>query len=227
MRNLTFAVLCLTAACGGDDGVDSNESARRAYLGLDKSIEKSIKLGFDGFNSASSANISPQMTTGAAGGTITVTGQVDQGSSANKGMRLNVGMVNYDDGDVPINDSGDTVHIVYDTATDTAMQPYLALQLKNFPNGTLDGTLDSNSTMTGVYLLDGDIKGELTLTLTIAGTTMAGAMAGDVVRVPGTTTITGTATNKDGGSYMINITLRTLSLSCMALSKAAHRSVKA
>jgi ethanolamine utilization protein EutQ (cupin superfamily) len=61
--------------------------------------------------------------------------------------------------------------------------------------------------MLGVYVLSGDLEGELTLNLTISGTTMAGAMAGDVVRVPGTTTITGTATNSDGGVYNINITI--------------------
>ena len=208
MRNFLNVALCVTAlaACGSDD-VDSDEEARRAYLCLDGSIEKSIALGFAGFNAASSANIDPQMTTGDAGGTLTITGQVDQGSSANKGMRLNVNMLDYDDGPVPYNDDGDTVHVVFDTAAESANQPYLNLSLKNFPNGTLEGTLDSNSTATGVYLLDGDIKGELDISLTIMGTTMAGATAGDVVRVPGATTVTGTAKNSDGGVYEINITI--------------------
>ena len=122
MRNLTCGLLCvlsLTAACGGDDAVDSDEQARRAYLGLDKSIQKSIDLGFQGFNAASSANIDPQMTTGTKAGTLTITGQVDQGSSNNKGMRLKVGMVGYNDGPFAINDDGDTIDVVYDTDTAT------------------------------------------------------------------------------------------------------------
>jgi hypothetical protein len=212
MRNLIYASLLvsslgLTVGCGGDDEVDSDESARRAYLGLDDSIAKSITLGFQGFNAASSANIDPQTAAGTKAGTLTVSGQVDQGSSANKGMRLIIGMVAYDDGDVPINEDGDTVHIVYDTATEVANQPYLNMSLKGIPTGTLEATLTSNSSMLGVYTLSGDIQGTLTLNLTIAGTLMAGATAGDVVRVPGTTTVTGTATNSDGGVYNIMLTI--------------------
>ncbi len=200
MRNfLASALLVFAVGCGSDD-VDSDEEARRAYLGLDDSIAKSITLGFQGFNAASSANIDPQMGMGTAGGTLTITGQVDQGSSANKGMRLYVGMVDYDDGDVVINEDGDTIHIVYDTNTDVTMQPYLQMQLKNIPTGTLEGTL------MGVYQLDGDIIGELTLNITFAGTLMAGT-GDDVLRVPGTTTVTGTATNGDGGVYDIMLTL--------------------
>lgn len=207
MRNLLYVALCLTAVGCSDDEIDSDEAARRAYLALDGSIEKSIALGFAGFNAASSANIDPQSGTGDDAGTITVTGKVDQGSSANKGMRLEVGLVDYDDGPVPYNDDNDTVHVVFDTEVDTLNQPSFDLQLKNFPNGTLEGTLTSGDAGNGVYLLSGDLQGELTLNLTINGTTMAGAMAGDVVRVPGATTITGTATNSDGGVYNINITI--------------------
>jgi hypothetical protein len=207
MRNLIYVALCVSAAACGSDDVDSDEQARRAYLGIDGSIEKSIALGFAGFNGASSANIDPQMTTGTAAGTLTINGQVDQGNSSNKGMRLSIGMVDYDDGDISINDDDDTIRVVYNTALEIAAQPYLDLQLKDFPNGALEGSLTSNSMMTGVYLLEGDIEGELTLNLTISGTTMAGATAGDVVRVPGATTITGTATNNDGGSYAINLTI--------------------
>src|SRR5689334_5942927 len=86
------------AACS-DDEVDSDEQARRAYLALDGSITKSLNLGFQGFNLATNANIDAQMTTGTKAGTLAVDGQVDQGSSDNKGMRLYVAMVGYDDGD--------------------------------------------------------------------------------------------------------------------------------
>ena len=210
MRNLTCVLVCALSATAigcSDDGVDSDEEARRAYLGLDKSIQKSIDLGFQGFNAASSANIDPQMTTGANAGTLTITGQVDQGASANKGMRLNVGMVGYNDGPFAINDDGDTIEIIYDTDPAPANQPYLSLSLKNIPTGTLEGMVTSNTSMLGVYKLSGAIEGTLTLNLTIAGTLMAGSGTQTVVRVPGTTTVTGTATNGDGGVYNISITI--------------------
>jgi hypothetical protein len=121
-------------------------------------------------------------------------------------MRLYVAMVGYDDGDVVVNEDGETVHIVYDTAADMAAQPYLDLKLNNVPTGTLTGTLDSNTAMTGVYVLSGDIEGELRLNVTISGMLMAGSGT-QVLRVPGSTTITGTATNSDGGVYNINVTL--------------------
>ena len=60
--------------------------------------------------------------------------------------------------------------------------------------------------MTGVYNISGDIEGTLTLNLTINGTLMAGTGT-QVLRVPGSTTVVGTATNQDDGVYDINITL--------------------
>ena len=193
------------AACS-DDEIDSDEQARRAYLALDGSIEKMLNLGFQGFNLATNANIDAQMTNGDKAGTVAVDGQVDQGSSSNKGMRLNVAMVGYDDGDVPYDDDDHTVHIVFDTSTDVTMQPYLDLKFANYPDGTMSGTLGPNTNLSGVYNLTGDIEGTLTLNVMIAGPTMAGAGT-TVVRVPGMTTIVGTATNSDGGVYDINITL--------------------
>src|SRR4051812_2313430 len=83
MRVLLLASLGL-AACSSDS-IDSDEQARRAYLGLDPSVEKSIALGFDGFNAASSANIPTQMAAGDLTGTIAIDGQVDQGASARPG----------------------------------------------------------------------------------------------------------------------------------------------
>lgn len=210
MRNLPCRslVLCLGLAASSllavgcsDEDLDSDEAARRAYLGLDGSIAKSIKLGFDGFNAASSANIAPQMTTGDTAGTLTITGQVDQGASANKGMRLYVGMVDYSDGEIVINDAGDTILVGYDTDPDPTLQPYLQMQLKNIPTGTLEGTL------MGTYLLSGDdLAGTVDLNLTFNGSLMD-AGGGDVARVPGSTTVTGTATNADGGTYMVNVTI--------------------
>jgi hypothetical protein len=196
-----FAIGC------SDDEIDSDEAARRAYLCLDKSISKSIDLGFSGYTDASSANIAPHTANGDAAGTLTVGGQVDQGVSNNKGMRLTIGMVGYDDGPVEYNSDHDKVHVVFDTSTTTTDQPYLDLMLKMIPTGTVDGMLTANTNMMGVYTLSGDIKGTLTLSLTISGHLMAGTGGAITARVPGMTTVTGTATNSDGGVYNIMITI--------------------
>lgn len=202
-------ILCaaaLLAGCDDSKEVSSDEDARRAYLGLDKSIENAINLGFKGFNAATNANIPPQTTNGVAAGTITVTGQVDQGVSPNKEMRLNLGLIGYDDGDIPINDDGDTIHVIYDTDNVVTNQPYLELKLMNIPTGTLAGSLTPNATMTGLYRISGDIAGTLAIDVAIAGSLMAGPN-NTVLRVPGTTTVQGTATNQDGGVYTIDIML--------------------
>lgn len=199
MTNLTrgavFALLAL-GACADDDDIDSDEEARRAYVGLDGSIAKSLTLGFAGFNAANSANIPPQMTAGVEAGTLVITGQVDQGSSDNKGMRLRVGMVGYTDGVVVLDD--ENIEITYDTDLDPASQPYLQLSLKNIPTGTLTGTL------TGTYHMTGDIIGDATLDLTFAGTLQADGAG--VMRAPGTTTVTGTAVSGEG-TYDVSLTL--------------------
>ncbi len=191
------------SACSDDDAIDSDEAARRAYLGLDGSIEKALNLGFAGFNSASSANIAPQMGTGDAGGVVTVTGQVDQGASANKEMRLYIAMVDYTDGIFQIDVEGEEdpieVNLTYDTSEVVLEQPFLHLSLRDVPDGTFTGEL------TGTYYLTGDIEGDVTLTLTMTGELMDGG-GGLVVRVPGLTTITGTATSGDG-LYNVAVTL--------------------
>ena len=204
MIRISFLLFAVgLAACGSDD-IDSNEEARRAYFGLDTSIEKSLTLGFAGFNSASSANISPQMATGTKAGTLVITGQVDQGSSDNKGMRLYVGMVGYTDGPLTIEYEGETIDVdlTYDTSTDMTMQPYLQLSLRNIPSGTFTGTL------TGTYLMTGDIEGEATLNLMFSGTLQPDpANPGDAtktIRAPGTTMVTGTADSGDG-TYTVNL----------------------
>lgn len=174
------------AACGGS-GVKNAHQAQQAYLGLDPSIDKAIQLGFDGYNSASSANIPPQTTHGADGGTLTVTGQVDQGASNNKGMRLQETMVAYsDDG-----------KLHYDTSPDAGL-PELDMQLKNIPTGTLDGTLN------GTYNMSGDLSGTVTLAITFTGDLQSGD-GGAVERKPGTTHITGTAKSGDD-TFNIDVT---------------------
>lgn len=94
-RTIPLFLLLVLAACG--DGVTDARSARAAYLGLDAAVEKALNLGFKGFNEATSANIPPQATTGDVRGTMDVTGKVDQGASANKGMRLDVALTEYQD----------------------------------------------------------------------------------------------------------------------------------
>lgn len=55
MHTRTLALLTLTVVSCGPPQVSSEETARRAFLGLDRSIGKSLTLGFAGFNAASSA----------------------------------------------------------------------------------------------------------------------------------------------------------------------------
>lgn len=196
---VALAATPLLIACTDDDTIGSDEEARRAYLGLDGSVAKSLALGFAGFNAASSANIPPQMTTGDAAGTLTITGQVDQGASANKEMRLHVGMVDYDDGPFPINEAGDTISIQYDTDAAATTQPYLHLSLRDIPAGTFTGEL------TGTYHLAGAIEGDASLNLTMTGALMDDG-SGGTLRMPGATTVTGTATSGDG-VYQVSLTL--------------------
>jgi hypothetical protein len=206
MIRISLLIVALgVAACGSDD-IDSDEEARRAYFGLDESIAKSLALGFAGFNAATSANISPQMATGIVAGTLTISGQVDSGMSANKEMRLRVGMVGYNDGPLEIEYEDETIEvdITYDTSADVLMQPYLQLSLRGIPSGTFTGTL------TGVYTMRGDIEGEANLNLMLSGSLMPDpANPGDptkTLRVPGTTTVTGTAESGDG-TFEVNITI--------------------
>lgn len=199
-------VVSLAAGACGSSGVSSDEEARRAYLGLDGSIETSLNLGFAGFNAASSANIDPQMATGLDTGTLTISGQVDQGASANKEMRLYVGMVDFSDGVFTVVVDPDTDHetevmvdLTYNTSTVQTEQPYLHLSLRGVPDGDFTGEL------TGTYNLGGDIEGDVTLNLTFTGDIMDGG-GGVVARVPGSTVVTGTAMSGDG-SYDVNVTL--------------------
>jgi len=179
-----LAFLGAFAACGND--VSSTEDAKKAYLGLDPSVDKAITLGFAGFNAASSANIDAQSADGGVSGSLTVTGQVDQGSSSNKGMRLLEALLNYsDDGKVTYN-------------TDSSAPPALTMSLKSIPTGTLDGSLG------GSFLMSGGLSGQVSLALTFAGQLEAGADGG-VQRKAGTTRITGTATSP-AGTYNVDVT---------------------
>jgi hypothetical protein len=186
---LPVLVLASLGLAGCSDDVGSEEDARRSYIGLDKSIDKAMQLGFQGFNAASSATIDPQMANGDRGGTITISGKVDQGASDNKTMTLDEALKDYtDDGE-----------IVYNTS-DT--MPVIDLKLSNVPTGTITGTLVGSFVMSG----DGGLEGSVTLNLAITGElqpTAADPMKTE--RKPGTTHIKGTATS-DYGEYAVDLT---------------------
>lgn len=187
-------LVLLAGNCGSND-VSSNDDARRAYLGLDGSIDRAIDLGFDGFNAAQSANIPTENGVGTVGGKLTVNGQVDQGASANKQMRLDIAMVGYTD----------IRGFSYDTDQPTdgsAALPALNLSLQGIPNGTLGGTL------VGTFRMSGDLSGPVALDLTISGELAPnpdGGSSKTVVRKPGTTHVTGTATSP-AGTFSVDVT---------------------
>lgn len=192
-----FFAMALAPACNCD-GVGSEEEARIAYLGIDTVIVRALALGFDGFNAADSANIPAQSADGAESGTIGVTGQVDQGSSDNKGMRLDVALVEYSDGtiDDPATDDEEELAIVYATADGAPLE--VDLSLRDIPTGTLEGTLE------GTVLMEGDLAGELQVSLSFAGEIEEAA--GDTRRVEGSTDVTGTATS-EAGTFEIDTTI--------------------
>ncbi len=179
---LVGVALVLVAACSGD-GVSSKDQAKTAYLSLDTSIDRAINLGFAGFNAAQSANIPTQSASGDASGTMSIDGQVDQGASANKTMRLKETLTGYSDDGKIVN---------------TTTQPAeLDMDLKGIPNGTMTGTL------AGTYAMEGDLKGNVTLDLTLSSALQPDAQdASKVVRKPGTTRIQGKATS---GSAVFDI----------------------
>ena len=192
-----FIVITTVVGCGNGDSVNSDEQARRAYLGLDTSISKSLALGFMGYNAATNANIPTEMTAGDATGTLTITGHVDQGNPSQVSMGLAPAMTMYSDGKIVVDDKGHTITVTY--ATDSATPPTLSLKLNSSSGDTLTGSLD------GDYVMSGDLQGTVTLTLQINGT--FSGTAPNVMRVAGSTTVTGTAVNSSGGTYMVNTTI--------------------
>jgi hypothetical protein len=189
-----FAILLATFGCGGNN-VSSDQDAKRAYLGLDASIDQAIDLGFKGFNAAQSANIPAEEGGGVLAGSLTVSGQVDQGMSANKQMRLSVVMAGYS------NVSGFTYNTGGAGDGGTVL-PSLDMSLQGIPNGTVSGTF------AGTFEMSGSLSGPVTLNLTFTGDLEpnpdAGATGG-VVRKPGTTHITGTAISP-AGTFTVDVT---------------------
>lgn len=184
-----IALTSLTLAGGCAPEVSDEEAAERAVQGLEQAMTRVIQLGFDGFNAADSANIPEQTGSGVEAGSMTVTGQVDQGSSANKGMRLLMGLSEYSDGEV------EESAIVYDTA-ETPVD--VDLSLRDIPDGTMTGTV------VGTVTMSGDLSGPIALDFDIAGTIEAGT--GDEVQLAdGTTAVSGDATS-DYGTFAIDFT---------------------
>ncbi|MBK8261944.1 MAG: hypothetical protein IPK80_11495 [Nannocystis sp.] len=175
------AALCLAACAGGGGEVDNEESARLAYLGFNRAIDRAIKLGFDGFNAASNANIPEQSEPGELGGLMIIGGQVDAGASNNKGMRLKLTVQdNYIDGAV------EELAITYNGGPAD-----LDLSMQGLPNADLSGTL------VGSFTMSGDLTGAVTLDLAITGKTEEGP-DGDIRRQPQTVRVVGTATSAYG-----------------------------
>ena len=190
-----FACFVFLVACS-DNSVDSNEQARRAYLGLDKSVSKSLALGFQGYNAATNANIPDQSGMGDATGTLKITGHVDQGTPGQAQMNLNVTMAMYSDGAFVIDDKNNKISVTYATG---ATAPMLSLKLNSSSGDTLSGTL------MGDYSMSGDIKGTVTLDLNISGTFSGSAP--NVTRTVGSTHVTGSAVNSDGGMFTVDAML--------------------
>lgn len=190
-----LAVSLLALAACGSNNVSSVDDARHAYLGLDGSIGKAIDLGFQGFNQAQSANIPQESTAGDLGGTLTVSGQVDQGTSANKQMRLLEQMAHYTDV------QGFTYDADVNADAGTSL-PALDMSLQGIPNGTLSGTL------VGTFRMSGSLSGPVALNLSFTGDLEPSADAstsGGVARKPGTTHVTGTATSP-AGTFTVDVT---------------------
>jgi len=190
-------VLVAAALAGCGDKVSSDDEAELAWEGLAGAVDQALTLGMQGYSQATSANLDAQEGQGGVSGTIVITGQADQGSSDNKGLRLDIALTDYADHVDLDDDDEDDLLVYYDTNPDAP--PYADLKLRDLPAGTLSGTL------TGDVAMDGDLEGIVTLALDVAGPTESDG--GDGVRlVDGQTAVTGTVTNDDGGTYSVDVT---------------------
>ncbi len=195
---LLFALLVLPA-CGTKE-VASDHAARQAYLGLDGAVDRALRLAMRGYNEAVSANIPDQTEAGDESGSMVVGGKVDAGVSANKVITVTVALEEYSDGALEDED-GEDLFVVYYTDAEGDDLPVLDLKLKNIPNGTFDGTLE------GWFSMEGDLEGDVTLKLELAGSLeeIEGS-DGEIRREPGTVTVVGTATSRYG-EFEVDISL--------------------
>lgn len=190
LTSLAVAGVSLELLACGQGKVDDEVAARRAYLGLDRAIDRALKLGFDGYNAASNANIPEQSEPGDLSGTMVVGGQVDAGVSNNKEMRL---LVTLDDdySDGPVEDEFDIVYNGGPLDLDLSMQ--------GLPNATLTGSF------VGTVSMAGDLMGDVTLDLSITGETEEDP-DGNIRRKAGTIHVVGTATS-DYGTFDVDVSL--------------------
>lgn len=190
LTSLAVAGMSLELLACGQGNVNDEVAARRAYLGLDRAIDRALKLGFDGYNAASNANIPEQSEPGDVSGTMVVGGQVDAGVSDNKEMRLLVTLDgDYSDG--PVEDEFDIVYNGGPLDLDLSMQ--------GLPNATLTGSF------VGTVSMAGDLMGDVTLDLSITGETEEGP-DGNIRRKAGTIHVVGTATS-DYGTFDVDVSL--------------------
>jgi hypothetical protein len=157
-----------------------------------------MDLGLLGFSLADSANIDTQTGSGDVSGTMTVDGKADQGSSDNKGLRLDVVVDDYADlEDLDAEDEDDDdLFVTYDSLGAAVVD----LQLKGIPDGTVSGTF------VGTFGMVGDLEGEVTIDVTVDGP-LEDDGAGGTRRVVGETRVEGSATNDHDGSYDIDVVL--------------------
>lgn len=188
LRLLPLIALSLTTSACSHGAINNELAAEQAYLGLDRAIDRMIKLGFDGFNAADSANIPPQVEAGDESGTMDVSGKVDQGASANKGMQLDVVLTDYSDGPV------EETSIIY-----TGGPMEADFSLKGLPDADLSGSLS------GVIEMRGDLAGAVELNLSLTGMT-EDVGGGLVARTPGSIHVVGTATS-DYGVFNVDVNL--------------------
>ncbi len=181
-------VFALSVGCGG---VASEDDARIASLGLNTIVTRVLGLGFDGFNAADSANIPAQAADGDESGSMSVTGQVDQGASDNKGMRLDVVLDGYADAtlDDPETDDEEELEVRYTTAEEAPLD--VELSLRDIPDGTQTGTLS------GTTLIEGALEAEIDVDLSMTGAIESDGEGG-TRRADGTTTVTGTVSSANG-----------------------------
>lgn len=173
--------------------VDSAVEAEATWRGLDLALSRALDLGLAGFAAADSANIPTQSGAGEISGSMQVDGQADQGSSDNKGLRLEVGLVDYVDLD-PVEVGGLALHFAYDTETPLDID----LQLRDMPAGSLSGTV------VGELRLSGDLAGPAVLDLLVEGETEADDQ-GEAVRKAGSTQVQGTVTGPGGGVFAVDV----------------------
>jgi hypothetical protein len=198
-KDIRISVRLDTVVTRGDDsheGASQELQASLAYVGMNNAIAKSLDLSFDGFNNAGSSTIPPQSATGDKSGILTITGEVDQGASSTKGMRLRMSMIDYSDGTATLPDDEGKAAIAYRTS-DATLAPALVLTLRNIPNGTYSGTF------VGSIVMLGDVEATVSLNLSLSGQ-FEDDGTGKLRRKAGTTAITGTAAV---GVYTVNVVI--------------------